>query len=170
MMTTSAELTFSPDSLDTYGGFVFPDPLRPRIVLQRGNKREGRGGQTEIPGTIRVHPRFSAGVMTSSRPYPSMAKPSTTTVMKSPGGPKYHQWPWTSARWTYDSLTRTPQLLITSGPDAPRPKKERKASVKTEFDTVSTASAQTRGITFGIMCLRTMKPGRAPIARDRSMN
>src|SRR2546422_2525816 len=37
----------------------------------------------------------------------------------------------------YDSLTRTPQLLITSGPDAPRPKKERNASVKTEFDTVN---------------------------------
>src|SRR2546426_11372013 len=70
----------------------------------------------------------------------------------------------------YDSLTRTPQLLITSGPDAPRPKKERNASVKTEFDTVRTASAQTRGITFGMMCLRTMKLGRAPIARDRSMN
>src|SRR2546426_481213 len=58
--------------------------------------------------------------MTSSSPYPSMAKPSTTTVMKSPGGPKYHQRPEIRARWMYDSLTRTPQLLMTSGPDAGR--------------------------------------------------
>src|SRR6266581_5913069 len=48
--------------------------------------------------------RLSAGFRTSSNPYPSIANPRTTSVIKIPGGAKYSQSPRSRAEFTYASF------------------------------------------------------------------